>query len=155
MSKRKFGRYKSDINIKDYAGKIYIDQQYGTPVPDIKINYVIFSSKWDIEEIPEDNILKIIHRLSGDSISISFRNLSDRIAFVKNIYTSKPVKQIGKGMNLEQFANLNLKPVGDELSFEKRLKNFLIKRKSNTSNRFAFYQNKIAYIASKVQSLLF
>ncbi|HSD63332.1 MAG TPA: hypothetical protein VLB50_06015 [Ignavibacteriaceae bacterium] len=99
-----------NISLTKYAGKIYVDPIYGKEQPSVKINYAIFSSKWDIEEIEEDNILRIIHRDSGDSISLSFSNIMDRIEFVKNIYASGYVKQIGKGMNLEQFANLNLKP---------------------------------------------
>jgi len=104
-----------NINLKKYEGKIYIDPIYGREQPRVKINYAIFSSKWDIEEIEEDNILRIIHRDSGDSISLSFSNIMDRIEFVKNIYASGYVKQIGKGMNLEQFANLNIKPREENL----------------------------------------
>ena len=105
----------SSINIKKYSGKLYVDPVYGKELPKVKIQYAIFSSKWDIEEVEEDNILRIIHHDSGDSISISFDNIMDRIEFVKNIYASKPVKQIGRGMNLEQYANLNLKPREENL----------------------------------------
>jgi len=102
--------YYSSINLKAYAHKLYIDPEYSSELPEIKMNYAIFSSKWDIEEVSEDNILRIIHRDSGDSISISFQNVTDKINFVRNIHASNPVKQVGRGMNLEQFANLNLKP---------------------------------------------
>ena len=105
----------SSINISKYSGKLYVDPVYGKELPRVKINYAIFSSKWDIEEIDEDNMLRIIHHDSGDSISIAFENIMDRIEFVKNIYASMPVKQIGKGMNLEQFANLNIKPREENL----------------------------------------
>jgi hypothetical protein len=84
-------------------------------MPQAKINYAVFSSNWDIEEIEEDNILRIIHRNTGDSISLSFSNIIDRIEFVKNIYASKPVRQVGSGMNLEKYANLNLKPRPDSI----------------------------------------
>ena len=104
-----------NISLNKYAGKLYIDPVYGIEQPHMKINYAIFSSQWDIEEIEEDNILRIIHRDSGDSISLSFSNIMDRIEFVKNIYSSGPVKQVGKGMNLEQFANLNIKPREENL----------------------------------------
>ncbi len=107
--------YCSSININKYSGKLYIDPVYGKELPRVKIHYAIFSSKWDIEEVEEDNILRLIHHDSGDSISISFDNIMDRIEFVKNIYASKPVRQIGKGMNLEQYANLNLKPREENL----------------------------------------
>jgi len=117
--------YISTININKYSGKLYVDPVYGKELPKVKIHYAIFSSKWDIEEVPEDNILRIIHHDSGDSISISFENIMDRIEFVKNIYASKPVKQIGKGMNLEQYANLNIKP---------REENFFDKIKSRLAN---------------------
>ncbi len=115
----------SSVNISKYSGKLYVDPVYGKELPKVKIHYAIFSSKWDIEEVEEDNILRIIHHDSGDSISISFENIMDRVEFVKNIYASKPVKQIGKGMNLEQFANLNLKP---------REENILDKLKSRLAN---------------------
>ncbi len=107
--------YCSSINISKYSGKLYVDPVYGKELPKVKIQYAIFSSQWDIEEVAEDNILRIIHHDTGDSISISFDNIMDRIEFVKNIYSSKPVKQIGKGMNLEQYANLNLKPREENL----------------------------------------
>jgi len=108
---RRFEKYRSKISISHFAGKLYVDPAYGHEQPSVKINYAIFSSKWDIEEIKEDNILRIIHRESGDSISLAFDRITDRINFTKIIYASKPVKQIGKGMNLESFANMNLKPV--------------------------------------------
>lgn len=104
-----------NISLTKYAGKIYEDPVYGKEQPRVKINYAVFSSKWDIEEIDEDNILRIIHRDSGDSISLSFSNIMDRIEFAKNIYASRYVKQVGTGMNLEQYANLNLKPRQDNI----------------------------------------
>lgn len=115
--KRGEENYKTglNINLKKYAGKLYVDPVYGKDQPHMEINYAIFSSKWDIEEIEEDNILKIIHRDSGDSISLSFSNIINRFEFVKNIYANGYVRQVGRGMNLEQFANLNLKPKQDNL----------------------------------------
>ena len=101
------------ISINQFSNKIYEDPLYGIPLPKAAVNYSVFSSKWDIEEIDEDNILKIIHRDSGDSISLSFNTLKDKIEFVKNIYTSQPVKQVGKGIDLEKLANRNIKPKTD------------------------------------------
>jgi hypothetical protein len=115
---RRFGRYKSKISISQYHGKLYIDPVYGIEQTSIKLNYAIFSSKWDIEELPEDNCLRIIHRDSGDGILLAFNTLKDRINFVKLIYASKPVKQVGQGMNLEDYANMHLKPRA-ETFFEK------------------------------------
>ncbi|HSR17304.1 MAG TPA: hypothetical protein VLM39_04340 [Ignavibacteriaceae bacterium] len=107
---KRFGRYKSKVSISQYAGKLYIDPVYGIEQPLMKINYAVFSSRWDIEELPEDYILKIIHRDSGDSIHLAFNSLKDRINFTKLIYASRAVKQVGKGMNLEDYANLHVKP---------------------------------------------
>lgn len=136
MSKKRFGRYKSNIDISSYAGKLYADPEYGKEKPNIKINYAVFSSKWDIEEIAEDNILKIIHRDSGDSLSISFDNLIDRINFAKNIYASKPVKQIGKGMDLESFANMNIKPDLNLNEFPQKVVHFVNRLKVYLLNLF-------------------
>ncbi len=104
---------KSQISISQYANKTYIDPFYGMPLPKAAVNYSIFSSKWDIEEVNEDNILKIIHRDSGDSISLSFNTYIDKMEFVKNIYASKQVKQIGNSNKLEVLANRNIKPQRD------------------------------------------
>ncbi len=101
---------KKEISIGQYSNKIYEDPFYGMPLAKAAVNYTIFSSKWDIEDIDEDNILKIIHRDSGDSISLSFNTLTDKIEFAKNIYASRPVKQVGKGIDLEKLANNNIKP---------------------------------------------
>ena len=101
------------ISINQYSNKIYEDPLYRIPLPKAAVNYSVFSSKWDIEEIDEDNILKIIHRDSGDSISLSFNSLKDKIEFVKNIYASQHVKQVGKGIDLEKLANRNIKPKTD------------------------------------------
>ncbi len=103
-------KYKSSISLETYSNKLYIDPQYGEHLPQATINYTIFSSKWDIEDVGEDNILKIIHRESGDSISLSFKSFKDKVEFAKGIYANKPVKQIGQGMNLEEIANSRLKP---------------------------------------------
>ena len=103
--------YTSDkISIGEFSNKVYEDPFYKIPLAKAAVNYSIFSSKWDIEEVKEDNILRIIHRDSGDSISLSFNALKDKIEFVKNIYASQPVKQVGKGIDLEKFANRNIKP---------------------------------------------
>jgi len=115
MNSRKKPKKRIGIDLKQYDGKLYVDPVYGKELPQVRINYAVFSSNWDIEEIEEDNILRIIHRNTGDSISLSFSNVIDRIEFVKNIYASKPVKQVGSGMNLERYANLNLKPKPDRI----------------------------------------
>jgi len=101
---------KNKISVSQFANKTYEDPFYKMPLPKAAVNYSIFSSRWDIEEIDEDNILKIIHRDSGDSISLSFNSLKDKIEFTKNIYASQHVRQIGKGIDLEKLANLNIKP---------------------------------------------
>jgi hypothetical protein len=102
--------YKSEISLETYSNKLYIDPQYGEYQPQATINYAVFSSNWDIEDVGEDNILKIIHRESGDSISLSFKSFKDKVEFAKGIYANNPVKQIGQGMNLEVLANGKLKP---------------------------------------------
>jgi hypothetical protein len=71
----------------------------------------VISGEWDIEDIREDYIVKIIHRSTGAAVALSFNSLRDKINFVKNIYAARPVKQIGKGMELEKLANGHLKPV--------------------------------------------
>jgi len=106
----KLKSYRSNISLSEYAGKLYVDPVFGVEMPEIKIQYAVFSSKWDIEEVAEDNRLKIIHRDTGDSITLGFNSITDRIEFVKNIYASRPVKQIGKGMDLETLANKNVLP---------------------------------------------
>jgi len=116
--------FKSKVSISQFANKVYEDPLYGIPLPKAAVNYSVFSSKWDIEELNEDNILKIIHRESGDSISLSFNTLKDKIEFVKNIYASQPVKQIGKGIDLEKLANRNIKPKNDNY-FNSVLKRFI------------------------------
>jgi hypothetical protein len=84
------GNIKNKISISQYANKIYIDPFYGIPMSKAAVNYSIFSSKWDIEEVNEDNI-----------------------EFVKNIYANKTIKQIGTNNHLEKLANRNIKPQKD------------------------------------------
>ena len=108
--------YKSNISLRNYHKKLYVDPQYGLEQHSAVVNYAVFSNEWDIEDLREDNVLKIIHRSSGDTISLSFNSLKDKVNFVKNIYAAKPVKQVSKGMNLESFANGHLKP-SDRRSF--------------------------------------
>ena len=116
-------KYRSNISIKDYANKLYIDPKYGYEEPKSLVTYSIFSSKWDIEEEDEDNIIRIVHRESGDSISLAFNSLYDKLMFVKNIYSSQPVKQVGKGLNLENLANMHIKPKEDTI-LERIFKNY-------------------------------
>lgn len=103
-------KYKSNISLRGFKNKLYIDPQYGLDHHLAATNYAVFSNEWDIEDVSEDHILKIIHKSSGDTISISFNSLKDKINFVKNIYAAKPVKQVGKGMDIEALANGHLKP---------------------------------------------
>jgi hypothetical protein len=107
--------YKSNVNLNSYSNKLYIDPQYGEYQSQATINYAVFSSKWDIEDIKEDNILRIIHRESGDSISLSFKSFKDKVEFAKGIYTNNRVNQIGQGLNLEDLANSKLKPKPETL----------------------------------------
>ncbi len=102
--------YKSNVSLNTYKNKLYIDPQYGLDHNSSSVNYTVFSSGWDIEDVREDYIVKIIHRTSGDTISLSFSSLKDKINFVKNIYAARPVKQIGNGMELEKLANSHIKP---------------------------------------------
>lgn len=102
--------YKSNHNLSKYKDKLYIDPQYGLDHHSASVNYAIFSSEWDIEDVREEYTVKIIHRSSGDTISLSFNSLRDKINFVKNIYAAKPIKQVGNGMELEKIANSHLKP---------------------------------------------
>jgi len=106
-------KLNKEISISNYANKVYEDPFYRVPLAKAAVNYSVFSSKWDIEEVNEDNILKIIHRDSGDNISLSFNTLKDKIEFVKNIYASQHVNQVGKGIDLEKLANRNIKPKTD------------------------------------------
>jgi hypothetical protein len=108
--------YKSNINLRNYHQKLYVDPQYGREQHSSVVNYAVFSNEWDIEDLREDYILKIIHRSTGDTISLSFNTLRDKVNFVKNIYAAKPVKQVNKGMDLESLANSHLKP-SDRRSF--------------------------------------
>jgi hypothetical protein len=102
--------YKSNINLKGFNNKLYVDPQFGFDHHSSNVNYSVFSNEWDIEDIAEDHTLKIIHRQTGDTISLSFNSLRDKINFVKKIYAARPIKQIGKGMELEKYANAHLKP---------------------------------------------
>ncbi len=102
--------YKSNLSLSTYKNKLYIDPQYGLDHHSSSVNYAVFSSEWDIEDVREDYTIKIIHRTSGDTISLSFSTLKDKINFVKNIYAARPIKQVGNGMELEKIANGHLKP---------------------------------------------
>ena len=123
MTESMLENYRSHISIKDYANKLYIDPNYGYEEPKSAVTYSIFSSKWNIEEMSEDNIIRIIHRDSGDSISLAFNSPSDKLMFLKNIYSSQPIKQTGKGINLEDFANMHVKPKEEKI-LEKIFKNY-------------------------------
>lgn len=114
--------YKSNISLRGFSNKLYVDPYYGLEHHSSVINYAVFSDEWDIEDVREDHIIKIIHRSSGDTISLSFNSLKDKLNFAKNIYAAKPIRQIDKGMNLEKLANNHLKP-----SENKYLNNFLSK----------------------------
>ena len=102
--------YKSNLNLNRYKNKLYVDPQYGLDHHLSAVNYAVLSGEWDVEDVREDYVVKLIHRPSGDTISLSFSSLKDKINFVKNIYAARPVKQIGGGMELEKLANNHLKP---------------------------------------------
>lgn len=102
--------YKSNVSLNRYKNKLYVDPQYGLDHHSSVVNYAVFSNEWDIEDVREEYIIKMIHRTSGDTISLSFNSLRDKINFVKNIYAAKPIKQVGSGMELEKLANSHVKP---------------------------------------------
>ena len=102
--------YKSNVNLNRYKNKLYVDPHYGLDHNLSEVNYAVFSGEWEIEDVREEYVVRMIHRLSGDSISLSFNSLKDKISFVKNIYAARPIKQIGNGMELEKLANSHIKP---------------------------------------------
>ncbi len=102
--------YKSNVNLNRYKNKLYVDPHYGLDHQISEVNYAVFSGDWEIEDVREEYVVKMIHKPSGDGISLSFNSLKDKINFVKNIYTARPIKQIGNGMELEKLANSHLKP---------------------------------------------
>jgi hypothetical protein len=102
--------YKSNVSLNRYKDKLYVDPQYGLDHHSSSVSYAVFSGEWDIEDIREEYVVKMIHRTSGDTVSLSFNTLKDKINFTKNIYAVKPIKQVGNGMELEKLANSHLKP---------------------------------------------
>ena len=105
---KQLNTYKSDISIREYCYKLYVDPQYGEEQTPSVINYAILSNKWLIEDVSEDNTIKIIHKQTGDSISLSFNSFKDKLAFASNIYSSGTISQVGKGHNIENLANMHL-----------------------------------------------
>ena len=103
-----FDKNKTEISLKEYENKLYIDPQFGNEQYNSTVNYAIFTNQWNIEDVKEDYSVKIVHPRSGDSIILSFSTFKDKLAFVQNIYSSQHIKQTGRGHNLESLANLNL-----------------------------------------------
>lgn len=103
--------YRSDINLHEFDGKEYIDPEYGYPESFSKINYIVLSGEWEMDSYIEDDkhILKLIDNKSGQTIEFAFSSLSDKISFVNEIYSNKPVKQVNKGMNIESIINSKVK----------------------------------------------
>jgi hypothetical protein len=110
MLKQFTEEYKSDISLDLFANKLYIDPQYGNFQPKATINYSVLKGKWEIEDVREDNSIKLINKDSADHIILSFNSLKDKVDFLKGIYAEHPVKQVGNGMKLQELANSNLRP---------------------------------------------
>jgi hypothetical protein len=106
--------YKSNVSLNRYKDKLYVDPQYGLDHHSSSVNYAVFSGEWDIEDVREEYVVKMIHRTSGDTVSLSFASLKDKLNFTKNIYAAKPIKQVGNGMELEKLANSNIKPAASK-----------------------------------------
>ena len=98
---------KSNISLREYANKLYVDNQYSELQNQSMLNFVSLTGKWDIEDIGEDYSIKIIQRDTGNYILLSFNSFMDKVTFLKSIYTDKPVKQVGVGFGLEMLANGN------------------------------------------------
>jgi len=99
--------YKSNIDLQEFDGKLYIDPLYGEFKPKSVVNYSTLTGKWDIEDVSEENGIKIIQRETGDNIVLSFDSYADKVAFAKILYPIKPVEQIGPGFNLKMYINRN------------------------------------------------
>jgi hypothetical protein len=99
---------KSEIDIHEFANKLYVDPQYAKPKELTSINYATLQGKWDIEDVSEDNSIKIIQRSTGDNIVLSFNSFADKVAFANMLYSVDPLRQIGGGFNLEKYINKNI-----------------------------------------------
>jgi len=102
--------YKSDTSILEFAGKEYIDPEFGYPEPFSKINYIVLDGDWEMDSFFEDekHKLKLIDNKSGQSLEFAFSSFSDKVAFTNEIYCNRPIKQVNTGMNLESIVNSKL-----------------------------------------------
>ncbi|HVO75354.1 MAG TPA: hypothetical protein VMT35_15095 [Ignavibacteriaceae bacterium] len=107
-----FDKNETGISLKEFDKKLYIDPQFGVEKYSSTLNYAVFTSCWNIEDVKEDYSIKIVHPESGDSILLSFNSFKDKLAFAQSIYSSQQIKQIGKGHDLESLANLNILHTG-------------------------------------------
>jgi hypothetical protein len=69
------------------------------------IEDVTLKGKWDLElNDDSDNafLLRLVHRVSGDSVVLTFPSQSDRKRFAESIVSLGDVQQVTPGMDLER-----------------------------------------------------
>lgn len=129
--KREIDSYKSDINIKKYNRKLYIDPIFSKHLPEIKSVYSVLNGKWiisnDIDDIG-NHIVVLTDDISGQSIKLAFPDVVNKMRFLNELNVSHKVKQINDGINMESIVNKNV--IYPEKNIKTEIKEIVNKNKS-------------------------
>lgn len=103
--------YKSDVSISEFKNKLYVDPIYSKELPVAVSTYCFMNGDWLVDEDLDDlgmPILKFTDNKSGQYIKICFINQANKLKFLSEMYTAKPVLQQFPGMNIEDVINENV-----------------------------------------------
>lgn len=94
-------------DIKKYDGKLYVDEKYGHEEPTFPLNFCILTGNWAYELDKDDDYayIKFISFNGGHTLELAFSSIIARNNFTKEITSSKPIKQLSAGIDIEKYAN--------------------------------------------------
>ena len=115
VSTARLSTYTStDVNLKEFNGKLYDDPYFGQEMTTAKILYTVVKGDWmideDIDDFGENPIVKLIDNKSGQVIEFAFPDQTNKLIFLNEMNATQEIKQQHSGMNIGEVVNKNLPP---------------------------------------------
>jgi len=99
------------IDLSEFKNKLYVDPIFGEDTSYSVVSFSSLNGDWLIDEETDDYgsiIIKFTDNKSGNYIKIAFPDQINKLKFLNEMHTYKPIKQENPGMNISDIVNNNV-----------------------------------------------
>lgn len=100
----------TDTNLSKFKNKLYEDPIYSQELPIANSIFTILHGDWLLDEEVDDYgspIIKFTDNKSGQYIKIGFPDQMNKLRFLNEVHTTRPIKQENSGMDISEVVNSN------------------------------------------------